>query len=429
MKKNAELKIRILFLALCLCSLTAFVYASEPKAPSREAAEGPHVPSISAANFKDAEDGILPPKAATSAVDSMEFLRSGSKKDPETQTVFAASPMPDGQGTFNDRSAQKEAPSAFAKEPGKQEVSALVDDVLSRMVDAGLEKDLSKALTYINKGDYSGLVDFQKNNPEILSEFISSIEKSSETSPKNTFSTDDAKHWLEDARRVQEDLLKLQPGVDSSPDPLIKAVAKLYKPIAKRISEVAESLEKETGASENLGDKDPSSGDLLKDFSDKAKEFILNSFNRAQTNLANGMLSNPLETTAFAAEATPAIMSGDAVATREWTVAELYTKSQNKKYQSVDSVYVGKDFIYAQKMLHPPANLHPYLKWLLYTRNLTPRMVENYLATREAVGAIYERAKEGQGNIRYRGKVYGAFLPFAETAAGNYELVKPASGE
>ena len=151
---------------------------------------------------------------------------------------------------------------------------------------------------------------------------------------------------------------------------------------------------------------------------------------RAQTNLANGMLSNPIEATAFAAE-TPAVQMPstalDQMTVREKTLAELYIKSQ--KYQVVDSVYIGKDFIFTQKMLHPPADLHPYLKWLLYVRNLTPRMVEKYLVTREAVGTIYEQAKAGRGNIRYKDKVYGAFLPFAETAAGNYELVKPASEE
>ncbi len=153
----------------------------------------------------------------------------------------------------------------------------------------------------------------------------------------------------------------------------------------------------------------------------------MDSFSLAQTNLANGTLSNPLETNAFAAETAPVPMFGDAMETREMTIAELYTKSE--QYRVVNSVYIGKEFIYAQRMLHPPANLHPYLKWLLYTRNLTPQMMEHYLATHESVEAIYTQAKAGQGNIRYRGKVYGAFLPFAETAAGNYELVKPASDE
>ena len=51
-------------------------------------------------------------------------------------------------------------------------------------------------------------------------------------------------------------------------------------------------------------------------------------------------------------------------------------------------------------------------------------MADNYIATREKVMDIYRKAKEGDGNIRYRGKVYGAFLPFAEEASGNYELLK-----
>ena len=218
-------------------------------------------------------------------------------------------------------------------------------------------------------------------------------------------------------------------AADNSSDPVIVAVARLYAPIADRISEITQSIE-----AANHGVADPKtkvspSTDLLKDFSDKARELILNSLSRVQTNLANGVLSKPLEATAFAAETVPSsLAAGDAVVTRERTVAELYVKNKNK-YLAVDSVYIGNDFIYTQRMLHPPANLHPYLKWLLYTRNLTPRMVEKYIATREAVGSIYAQAKVGHGNIRYREKIYGSFLPYAETAVGNYELVKSVSVE
>jgi hypothetical protein len=115
--------------------------------------------------------------------------------------------------------------------------------------------------------------------------------------------------------------------------------------------------------------------------------------------------------------------------TRKMTLTEEYAAAWGRRYQIIDSVFIGKDFIQAQKYLNPPANLHPYLKWLLYTRNLTPRMSDRYLEVREKVTELYRQAKAGRGNIRYRDKVYGAFLPFAETAPGNYELVKPASAE
>ncbi len=409
MKKKAGLKIRISLLVLWLCSFTAFAYAVESEAPGMKAGEDSPSRSVSALESEEAKDEAL----------------SGQVATPTPDFRLGVSPL----SSENKEAVPGQPPVASEKPLSEREIGTMVDNVLSRMAEAGLGEDLSQALTYISSGDYASLVDFQKENPEILNELISSIETLSGANSQGASSQEYVNHWLEAAKGVREQLIELQSSDDSSGS-LVGAVAKLYRPIAERVSKIANSLEEAGRVSGDSGEKEPSSDVLLKNFSSKAKKFILNSFSKAQANLADGMLSSPLEATAFAAETTIAqtpSSPADQAGVREMTLTELYVKS--REYRVVDSVYIGKDFIYAQKMLHPPANLHPYLKWLLYTRNLTPRMVEHYLATREAVGAIYGQAKAGQGNIRYKGKVYGAFLPFAETAAGNYELVKPASAE
>ncbi len=342
---------------------------------------------------------------------------------PPVNPVMNAWGNPSPLSVENSEAPLVSAPRTFTGELSEQEVSALVDNVFSNMARAENEENFSEMLTLINREDYVGLVSSLQEDPNILDEFIESLQKVSEGYGASSDYSGYLNEWIKQAYELRERMAASQAGTAGSTDMLVEAAVRLYEPIAKRVSEVTTSLEEASRASGN-------SEGLLKSYSVKAKEFVLSAFSRAQTNLANGMLSSPLEATAFAAEINPVKTSSatlDQTAAREMTIAELYVKGRN--YLVVDSVYIGKDFIYAQKMLHPPANLHPYLKWLLYTRNLTPRMVENYLATREAVGAIYAQAKEGRGNIRYRGKVYGAFLPFAETAAGNYELVKTASAE
>ncbi len=431
MEKKTKLKIRISFLTLWLCSLTAFVYANGPETPGHEATGDRLVRSMPVAELKGTEREGISPQESSPVADLHQQISPLSNKNLVIPPVAPASSALDAQDASSDMLAPHDASPVF-KKPSDRETSVLVDNVLSRMVEAGSEAALPQTLTYLDKGDYSDLTQYITDHPKILDKFIDSIQKTSNTYSANTSSANYLKDWEAKVREVKENLSAARRGGESSTDPLVEQVTKLYRPIAKRISEITQSFEGASHASKDSGvsgAERPAFDELLKNFSGKAREFILKSFDRAQTNLANGALSNPLESTAFAAETAPAPIPEDVVGMRKMTVSEMYAKGQKKRYQVFDSVYVGKDFIRAQKMLHPPANLHPYLKWLLYTRNLTPRMVENYLATREAVEAIYAQAKAGRGNIRYRDKVYGAFLPFAETVAGNYELVKSASVE
>ncbi|MFH0985384.1 MAG: hypothetical protein V1882_07585 [Candidatus Omnitrophota bacterium] len=428
MKKMTELGIRTSLLALWLCSLTLSVYAIAPEVLSKDAGENRLVRGVPATGSETVKAGIVPEQKPTA---SNDFLHGGS-------------PL----SNPNDKTPQNEVDLTSVKPPSEQEIRALVDQVLSRMANAGLGENLSKTLNYISNGDYAGLTAFQKENPGVINAFASALQDVSAphigttpivlpneppvfaaggfgvSDPGSKSGNDYINRWLAEFRKVQARLSGPGMGADR-PELLVSEVAKLYQPIATRISEVSKDVEEASHSLKGSNGRRTSSDDLLKDFSEKARKAIVDSLSQAQANLADGLLSNPIEATAFASETVPA--SGDAGGARKMLSPELYAK--HRQYRVIDSVFIGKDFSYAQKMLHPPANLHPYLKWLLYTRNLTPRMMENYLKTREAAMTLYMRAKEGHGNIRYKGQVYGAFLPFAETAAGNFELVEPVSGK
>jgi len=482
MENQTHFKLWVLCIPMWIFLPVFFIYANELGPLVSPTSEDGIVSTVPVTKAKDVKKEGPPPKLVNPVGEPAKCLTPTSDpgvpekkpavkkdvpapkiEDPAANPLKSPTPSSNPDGPDNPSTAKTEPsekpPSPLAPEmPSKSEVRALVDDVLSRMAEAGLGTNLSEGLDYLDKGDFAGFIDFQKRNPEILEKFISVLNQISEDPSISAALQGYVNQWLQEAIRVRQALIGIDkipsssgPGQlpqkqgqvlpvepmkshaasglerDTSTESIIKAVAKLYAPIADRISEVAKNIEAAGLPGDARGD-DSLSMDFLKDFSAKARAYVLSSFSRVQGNLSNSVLSKPLESTAFAAETAPSITSGGAPATREITVTELYVKNQ-KKYLTVDSVYIGNDFIYTQKMLHPPANLHPYLKWLLYTRNLTPRMVEKYLATREGIESIYAQAKAGQGNIRYRDKVYGAFLPFSEAAAGNYDLVKPASPE
>ncbi|HNV85656.1 MAG TPA: hypothetical protein PKL97_01660 [Candidatus Omnitrophota bacterium] len=92
-------------------------------------------------------------------------------------------------------------------------------------------------------------------------------------------------------------------------------------------------------------------------------------------------------------------------------------------YITVDSVEVGKELATVYYLLHPPSQLHPYLRYLLYTRHVSPEVMRWYLLTMEKINAIYRQAKAGKGKIRYKGRIVDAYLPLPSEMGGEYELV------
>lgn len=78
------------------------------------------------------------------------------------------------------------------------------------------------------------------------------------------------------------------------------------------------------------------------------------------------------------------------------------------------------------QLLNPPARLHPWLKWLLYSSRITPQMLEAYYSALRKRDQIYMLAAKAKGKlkIRYRGKVLDVpIFVWPEQAHGLYELV------
>jgi len=92
-------------------------------------------------------------------------------------------------------------------------------------------------------------------------------------------------------------------------------------------------------------------------------------------------------------------------------------------YITVDSVEIGKELATVYYLMHPPTQLHPYLRYLLYTRHVSPEVMRWYLTTLEKVNAIYRQAKAGKGKIRYKGRIVDAYLPLPSEMGGEYELI------
>ncbi len=78
------------------------------------------------------------------------------------------------------------------------------------------------------------------------------------------------------------------------------------------------------------------------------------------------------------------------------------------------------------QLLNPPARLHPWLKWLLYSSRTTPQMLELYYSALRERDRIYMLATKANGKlkIRYRGRIMDVpIFIWPEQAQGLYELV------
>jgi hypothetical protein len=94
----------------------------------------------------------------------------------------------------------------------------------------------------------------------------------------------------------------------------------------------------------------------------------------------------------------------------------------------LDTAHFSEETRRTHQLLNPPKNLHPWLKWLLYSSRLDKKMVLNYYATLKKRDQIYQRAvkSSGQLGIVYQGKVFRDIPPFVtpDWADGDYSLVK-----
>ena len=101
-------------------------------------------------------------------------------------------------------------------------------------------------------------------------------------------------------------------------------------------------------------------------------------------------------------------------------------QKEDEKIVVLDAVNFTGDIYGIHQLLNPPERLHPWLKWLLYSRRITPQMLELYYAALQKRDQIYMLATKSGGKlkIRYHGKVTDMPLfIWPDQAAGLYELV------
>ena len=91
--------------------------------------------------------------------------------------------------------------------------------------------------------------------------------------------------------------------------------------------------------------------------------------------------------------------------------------------QTIDFVILDQRLAIAHALLHPPKDLHPFLRLLFYRRFMTPELLSYYEQTRQKIKEIYEKAKSGLGKIRYNDQIYDLYLPLPGEM-GRYELVE-----
>ena len=110
---------------------------------------------------------------------------------------------------------------------------------------------------------------------------------------------------------------------------------------------------------------------------------------------------------------------------RNETNIQIDEKS-NEEVIVIDTVNFTPQIRGIYQLLNPPARLHPWLKWLLYSSRITPQMLEAYYSALRKRDQIYMLAAKGKGKlkIRYRGKVLDVpIFVWPEQAQGLYELV------
>ncbi len=138
---------------------------------------------------------------------------------------------------------------------------------------------------------------------------------------------------------------------------------------------------------------------------------------QAHQNLQSQALSQP-----FAQASVSNVGETEAPLTQ---VAETVIRGQ---YHTVDSVFVDKNYLKTQEMANAPEEMHPYVQWVLYGRHITPENLSRYVETRRKILELFKQAKDSNGILRYRGKVYQAFVPELCQAVGTIELLQPVKG-
>lgn len=93
----------------------------------------------------------------------------------------------------------------------------------------------------------------------------------------------------------------------------------------------------------------------------------------------------------------------------------------------LETAHFNESIRRTHQLLHPPKNLHPWLKWLLYSGRADKKMVREYYTALKKRDQIYRRALHSYGRfgIVYRNKLFTDILPYVapEWGEGDYVLV------
>ncbi|MBI4000102.1 MAG: hypothetical protein HY351_05745 [Candidatus Omnitrophica bacterium] len=92
----------------------------------------------------------------------------------------------------------------------------------------------------------------------------------------------------------------------------------------------------------------------------------------------------------------------------------------------LSAVEFTHDLRLMDRLINPPERLHPWLKWLLYLKHVTPEMLQYYQAALEQRDRIYMLAAKSNGKfkIRYQGRIMDTpIYLWPDQAEGRYELV------
>ncbi|MFA6600430.1 MAG: hypothetical protein WC352_04905 [Candidatus Omnitrophota bacterium] len=95
--------------------------------------------------------------------------------------------------------------------------------------------------------------------------------------------------------------------------------------------------------------------------------------------------------------------------------------------QVLESIRFTENTRQTHQFLNPPRNLHPWLKWLLYSSRLNKEDVSEYYAALKKRDQIYRKALKNPGSlgIRYQGKIFRNIPPYVtpDWADGEYALI------
>ncbi|HOW59170.1 MAG TPA: hypothetical protein PLO78_05530, partial [Candidatus Omnitrophota bacterium] len=142
--------------------------------------------------------------------------------------------------------------------------------------------------------------------------------------------------------------------------------------------------------------------------------FVRETIFSAKENIQQGVLHNAIKVSSSLQE-------------KRLPVSTLKTTpgiGEEGSFITIDSVVIGKEVAAAHALMNPPKILHPFMRWLLYQKYMTPSVIKQATQTRQKVERLYAEAKAKNLKVRYNDQIHDAYLPLPDEAGGEYAIVK-----